>query len=58
MQTTAVVRNEPMRTYLLEIKYEFLKALRMPAYSLPTILFPIVFYVFFGVMWGSHSARS
>ncbi len=43
-----------MRTYLLEIKYEFLKALRMPAYSLPTILFPIVFYVFFGVMWGNR----
>ena len=39
-----------MRTYLLEIKYEFLKALRMPQYSLPTILFPIVFYVFFGVV--------
>jgi len=39
-----------MRTYLLEIKYEFLKALRLPAYSLPTILFPIVFYIFFGVV--------
>ena len=39
-----------MRIYLLEIKYEFLKALRLPAYSLPTILFPIVFYIFFGVV--------
>lgn len=44
-----------MRTYLLEIKYEFLKALRMPQYSLPTILFPIVFYVFFGVMFGQRN---
>lgn len=43
-----------MRIYFLEIKYEFLKALRMPAYSLPTILFPVVFYVFFGVMFGSR----
>lgn len=43
-----------MRTYLLEIKYEFLKALRMPQYSLPTILFPIVFYIFFGVMFGQR----
>ncbi|HEU4886828.1 MAG TPA: ABC transporter permease [Thermoanaerobaculia bacterium] len=44
-----------MRTYLLEIKYEFLKALRMPQYSLPTILFPIVFYIFFGVVFGGRN---
>jgi transketolase len=44
-----------VRTYLLEIKYEFLKALRMPQYSLPTILFPIVFYVFFGVVFGQRN---
>jgi ABC-2 type transport system permease protein len=43
-----------MKTYLLEIKYEFLKALRMPGYSLPTLLFPVVFYVFFGVIFGSR----
>ena len=47
-----------MRTYLLEIKYEFLKALRMPQYSLPTILFPIVFYIFFGVVFGQRSVDS
>lgn len=45
-----------MKTYLLEIKYEFLKALRMPQYSLPTILFPIVFYLFFGVVFGQRNA--
>jgi ABC-2 type transport system permease protein len=44
-----------VRTYLLEIKYEFLKALRMPQYSLPTILFPIVFYLFFGVVFGARN---
>ncbi len=42
-----------MRLYLLEIKYEFLKALRLPAYSLPTLLFPVFFYLFFGVMFGA-----
>lgn len=42
-----------MRTYLLEIKYEFLKALRMPGYSLPTLIFPVFFYLFFGVMFGA-----
>ncbi len=45
-----------MKTYLLEIKYEFLKALRMPAYSIPTILFPLFFYFFFGVMFGMKKA--
>jgi ABC-2 type transport system permease protein len=44
--------NHSVRIHLLEIKYEFLKVLRMPEYSLPTILFPIVFYIFFGVMFG------
>lgn len=43
-----------MKTYLLEIKYEFLKALRMPQYALPTILFPIVFYICFGVVFGQR----
>lgn len=43
-----------MRTYLLEIRYEFLKALRMPGYSLPTLLFPLFFYLFFGVMFGAR----
>ena len=41
-----------MKLYLLEIKYEFLKALRNPAYSIPTLLFPLFFYFFFGVMFG------
>jgi ABC-2 type transport system permease protein len=44
-----------VRTYLLEIKYEFLKALRMPQYSLPTLLFPVVFYLFFGVIFGARN---
>jgi ABC-2 type transport system permease protein len=47
-----------VRTYLLEIKYEFLKALRLPAYSLPTLLFPLFFYLFFGVMWGAKMTGS
>ncbi|HYI09036.1 MAG TPA: ABC transporter permease [Thermoanaerobaculia bacterium] len=42
-----------MRTYLLEIKYELVKALRMPQYTLPTLLFPVLFYVFFAVVFGS-----
>ncbi|HEY0141584.1 MAG TPA: ABC transporter permease [Thermoanaerobaculia bacterium] len=47
-----------MRIHLKEAKYEFLKALRLPAYSLPTILFPVLFYMFFGVMFGAQELKS
>ena len=39
-----------MRSYLLEAKYEFLAALRTPRYSVSTILFPSMFYIFFGIV--------
>lgn len=42
----------PARSYVLEAKYEFLKQLRMPAYALPAICFPVMFYLLFGVMFG------
>jgi ABC-2 type transport system permease protein len=44
-----------LRIHLLEIKYELLKALRMPAYALPTLGFPLIFYIFFGLVFGSRS---
>ncbi|HEY2324131.1 MAG TPA: ABC transporter permease [Thermoanaerobaculia bacterium] len=43
-----------IRVYLLEIKYEFLKVLRTPAYAIPTITFPTIFYIFFGVAFGKQ----
>lgn len=45
-----------MKVHLLEIKYEFLKAIRMPAYALPTICFPLLFYIFFGLVFGRQQA--
>src|SRR5882672_10344980 len=36
--------------YVKEAKYEFLKYLRLPIYSLSTVLFPVMFYVLFGLM--------
>ena len=41
-----------LRIHLLEIKYEFLKAFRMPQYAVPTLLFPVIFYIFFSVVLG------
>lgn len=37
------------RLYLLEAKYEWLKIFRVPAYSVPTLAFPLVFYSLFGL---------
>jgi ABC-2 type transport system permease protein len=38
------------KVYLKEAKCEFLKLLRLPVYSLSTILFPVMFYVLFGLL--------
>jgi ABC-2 type transport system permease protein len=43
-----------LRVHILEIKYEFLKMLRMPQYALPTLLFPIIFYVFFALVFNAR----
>lgn len=37
------------RIFALELRNEMLKALRVPAYLLPTMLFPVGFYLMFGV---------
>jgi ABC-2 type transport system permease protein len=39
-----------IRSTLLEMKYEFLGLLRMPRYSVLTITFPAMFYIFFGIV--------
>jgi ABC-2 type transport system permease protein len=38
-----------LRVYVLESKYEFLKLVRMPMYVVFTLLFPLMFYIFFGL---------
>ena len=40
------------RAYALEAKYEFLKLWRMPAYAIPSIAFPVMFYALFGLTFG------
>ncbi len=44
------------RCYVLEAKYEFLKVVRMPAYAIPSITFPLLFYVLFGLAFGMGGA--
>ncbi len=55
---SATASYSPWRSYQLEAKYEFLRLLRTPIFALPTILFPALFYLLFGVLLdqGSGSA--
>jgi ABC-2 type transport system permease protein len=46
------------RAYALEAKYELLKLVRMPAYAIPSIAFPVMFYALFALVFGSRSAGS
>ncbi|HEY6248928.1 MAG TPA: ABC transporter permease [Candidatus Angelobacter sp.] len=48
--------KQTLRIYGAETKCEFLKALRLPAYVIPTLTFPLVFYVMFGIVFGGKQA--
>lgn len=52
----------PMRsiifTYALEAKYEFLRVLRTPAFAVPTLLFPPMFYLLFGIILNRDSSSA
>ena len=51
-QSATLAHRSLPRIYALEAKYEVLKLLRMPAYAIPTVSFPLLFYIFFGVAFG------
>lgn len=53
---TARSLDRPRRLgiYLLETRYELLKNLRLPMYSVPTVAFPLVFYCLFGFAFRSE----
>jgi ABC-2 type transport system permease protein len=58
ISTSADVRataHSTIRSYLLEAKYEFLRLLRTPSFALPSLLFPCLFYVLFGVLLNRSS---
>lgn len=44
------------RAYFVEAKYELIKQLRIPAFLVPTLGFPIMFYVLFGLVLPSGRA--
>jgi len=54
MDTAIAPVRAPLRAYLLEARYEFLRLLRTPSFALPTLLFPALFYLLFGVLLGAR----
>jgi ABC-2 type transport system permease protein len=42
------------RTYVLESRFEFIKLLRLPTYVVSTLAIPVMFYIFFGLMFGEQ----
>ena len=52
----------PLRVHALEAWHDCLRTLRTPAFALPTLLFPLVFYVVFAIVvpggWGSFHKPS
>lgn len=54
MNTVAVKHwtwRDTLGVYLREAEYQFWGMLRMPGFALPTLLFPTMFYVFFGLIF-------
>lgn len=58
LQTPLARRPLALRCYLLEAKYEFLRLLRAPAFAVPALTFPVVFYLLFGVLLARGAASS
>jgi ABC-2 type transport system permease protein len=46
-------RRGLLTIYRKEAKYEFLKLLRLPAFAIPALTFPALFYVLFAVSFGT-----
>ena len=44
--------------YRTETKYELLKTLRSPSFAVPAILFPVMFYLFFGVIFNHGNVQA
>jgi ABC-2 type transport system permease protein len=55
---TSAPTHSALRAYVLEAKYEFLRVLRTPAFAAPTLLFPPLFYLLFGILLNRGSANA
>jgi ABC-2 type transport system permease protein len=46
------------KLYRTEAKYELLKTIRSPSFAIPAILFPVMFYLFFGVIFNHGNVQA
>ncbi|MGE5321391.1 MAG: ABC transporter permease [Actinomycetota bacterium] len=49
--------SSPWRAYVNEARFDLLKMLRLPMYSVASIAFPVMFYVLFGVIFGKQGGQ-
>lgn len=47
-------RRSLLRIYWLEFRNELLKSMRMPAYTISSLAFPLMFYLLFSMMFGGE----
>ena len=58
MNAIAQSRHSLLHCYWLEARCEFLRLLRAPSFAVPTLVFPPMFYLLFGVLLGRPSGNS
>ena len=49
--------SSPWRAYVNEARFDLLKMLRLPIYSVSSIAFPVMFYALFGVIFGKQGGQ-
>lgn len=54
MTTTTLSMPHLVRIYAADAWFEFLRMLRAPAAAVPMLVFPAMFYLLFGVVFGHH----
>ena len=52
--SAAADRVSVLRVFLVETRMECIRLLRSPAFAVPVILFPLMFYGLFGLVLGNH----
>ena len=51
-----IQKPDMLKIYLMEARAEILKVIRTPGFTVPSLMFPIMFYVFFGIIFTMNSA--
>jgi ABC-2 type transport system permease protein len=54
--TPAMSTGQVVNAYVQEARAEILRYLRLPGFLLPTMLFPSVFYLMFGIVLAAHNS--